>query len=88
MLQGKAGERPFTRTGSDSTRGNIFKLKEGRFRLNIGKKFFNLRVVRHWHRLPRETDDVPPPEVLKVGWDFKLPGLVGGLPAIAGGLEI
>ncbi|KFV15302.1 hypothetical protein N340_03330, partial [Tauraco erythrolophus] len=43
---------------------NGFKLKEGRFRLDIREKFSTQRVMRQWNRLPRETVDAPSLEVL------------------------
>ena len=53
-------------------RGNDFKLEEGRFRLDIRKKFFTVRVVRHWNRLPSEALDVPSLEALKARLDGAL----------------
>ena len=68
----KDGEGPFTRVCSDRTRGNDCKLKEGRFRLDIRKKFFTMKVVKHWNRLPREVMDAPSPTVFKARLDGAL----------------
>ncbi|KGL91499.1 hypothetical protein N301_16581, partial [Charadrius vociferus] len=55
---------------------NGFKLQDGDFRLDIRKKFFTLRVVRHWNRLSREAVDAPSLEVFKARLDGALSNLV------------
>ena len=72
----KDGDGLLTGTCSDSTRGNGFKLKEGRLRLDIRKKYCTMRVVRHWHRLPREAVAAPSLEVFKVRLNGALSSLV------------
>ena len=40
-----------------------------RSRLDIRKKLFTVRAVRHWHRLPREAVDAPSLQTLNVRLD-------------------
>jgi len=60
----------------DSTRGNDFKLREGRFRLDIRKKFFTMRLMKHWNMLPREVVDAPSLETFGVRLDRALSNLI------------
>ena len=86
----KAGEGLFIRACSDMMRENVFKLEEGRFRLDIRKKLFTEKVVRPWNRLPSEAVDVPSLETFKARLDGTVSNLVWwevSLP-IAGGLEL
>ena len=72
---------------SDRARENGFKLRQGRFRLNIRRKFFTQRVVTHWNRLSKEVVDAPSPETFKARLDVALGSLVWWLATlhIAGG---
>ena len=46
------------------------------FRLDIRRKFFTVRAVRHWNRLPREAVDAPSLEVFRARLDGSLSNLV------------
>ena len=66
----------FMRVDSGRTRGNGLKLRQGRFRLDISRKFFTQRLVMHWNRLPKEVVDAPSLEALKARLDVALGSLV------------
>jgi len=66
----------FTRACSDRTSSNSCKLKEDRFRSDVRKKLFTMRVVRHWHRLPRQAVAAPSLEAFKARLDGALSNLI------------
>ncbi|KFO94727.1 hypothetical protein N320_02355, partial [Buceros rhinoceros silvestris] len=55
---------------------NGFNLEEGRFILDARKKFFSIKVVRHWQRLPREAMDASSLAVFQARLDEALSNLV------------
>ena len=84
------GERLFMRVDSNSMRGNGLKLGQGRFRLDIRRKFFTQTLVMHWNRLPKEVVDAPSLKAFKARLDVALGSLVWWLVTlhIAGGLNL
>ncbi|KFQ19598.1 hypothetical protein N332_02029, partial [Mesitornis unicolor] len=55
---------------------NGVKLEQGRFRLDIRKKSFTMRVVDHWNRLPSEAVEAPSLETFKARLEGALSNLI------------
>jgi len=70
------GARHFSAVLSTRTRGNGHKRKHRKFRLNMRKNFFTLRVMEPWHRLPRGVVDSPSLEIFKTRLDEVLCSLL------------
>lgn len=86
----RKAERDFYKSMPWQAEGNRFTLKEIRFRLDVRRKLFSLRVMRHWHRLPSEAVDAPSLAVFKNRLDGALsnPVLWKVTLPVPGGLDL
>jgi len=78
----KDGENIFSRACCNSTRINGFKLREGRFRLDIGKKFFYHEGGEALEQIAQRGSAGPFPGDIQgqVGLGSEQPGVVEDVP--------
>lgn len=80
----KVGDGLFKRAYNDRTRENGFKLKKGRYWLDLGRSSLTVRAIRQWTRLPRDIVDAPSWEGSRsVWWGSEQPALVVGVTGLS-----
>ena len=66
----------FSAVCGDRTRGNGHKLELRKFRTDMQRAFFVVRVMEHWNRLLGEVVDSPSLEIFKTNLDAYLCSLL------------
>ncbi|RMC15468.1 hypothetical protein DUI87_07660 [Hirundo rustica rustica] len=62
----------FLQAATDRARGLSLKLQQGRYRLDMRRRFFTERVIKYWNGLPGEVVESPSLEVFKNRLDAAL----------------
>ncbi|RMB92876.1 hypothetical protein DUI87_30770 [Hirundo rustica rustica] len=66
----------FLPAATDRTRGHSLRLLQGKYRLDIRKRFFMERVIRYWNSLPGEVVESPSLDVFKKRLDVALSAMM------------
>lgn len=72
----KGGDRFFNRASRNRARSNGFSSKDGRFWLDIRKKFLMVNVEKHWNGFPKELLVAPFLEIFELSLDGTLSNLI------------
>lgn len=66
----------FHQAATDRTRGHSLNLRQGKYRVDIRKKFFTEVIIKYWNTLPGEVVESPSLDIFKQRLDVALVAMV------------